>query len=90
MSSSSSTDDSVAWVVEAGRTVQDYVQSLVPKVTIESFPAGEGWTLVECDELDVLDGLKEEFKKEFRRSRKVFWNHLDRDQTLTSQCIIDA
>ena len=74
MSSSDNTDNSVAQTVLAGHKVQGHVERLTGCFDIESIPVGEGWSKVEWGMYDgskILDEVKDEFKKEFGRSRKV-------------------
>jgi hypothetical protein len=74
MASNDTTDYSdLAQVAEPARKVQDLIESLAAYFDIMSIPEKEGYTNVECiyDESTVLNEVRDEFKKEPARSKKV-------------------
>ena len=74
MASSVDTDFSgLVQTAQPARRVQILVESLVAYVDTESIPAVDGYSKVECmhDETEVLDKIREEFKREPARSKKV-------------------
>jgi len=73
MSSNDSVDYSVAQTVPAGHKIQGHVGRLIQCFDIDSIPAIEGWSKVEWlyDGSKILDEVKEEFKKDFGRSKET-------------------
>jgi hypothetical protein len=55
---------------KSGPKLQDLIGSLVAHFSIGSIPEKDHWSQVKC-ESKVLDEIKEEFTKEFVRSKKV-------------------
>ena len=70
---------------QAGDKVRDTIKSLIPYFSIESIPVAPQVSKVQCSpsERNVLDAVREAFKKEFERSKKVVINPLKNDPSLT-------
>ena len=74
MTSSSGTDClDLVQAVKSGHNVQTLVEDLLRYFTVETITDGEGYSTVDCvyDASKALDEIREEFKKEFVRSKKV-------------------
>ena len=59
--------------VKSGYKVQTLVKDLLRYFTVETITEGKGYSIVDCvyDASIALDEIREEFKKEFVRSKKV-------------------
>jgi hypothetical protein len=81
MSITGAIDYSIAKIVQTGSETQGHIESLIPHINIEAIPAGDGWSKVECvyDGSEILEEIREEFKKEFNRSREVVVKDLFRN-----------
>lgn len=74
MTSSSSTDYSdLVQTAKSGHKVRSLVEDFPRYFRVENITEGEGYSKVDClyDESSVLEEIREEFKKEFVRSKKV-------------------
>jgi hypothetical protein len=60
-------------VTNSSHKIQDLIRSLPDHFNIESLPEREGLAQIECSEdgWKVLEKVKEEFKKDWQRSKKV-------------------
>jgi hypothetical protein len=81
MSTTGTVDHSIIQIIQTGHEVQRHIESLIPYINIESIPAGDGWSKVECvyDGSKILDEIREEFKKKFTRSPEVVVKDLFRN-----------
>lgn len=61
--------------VASSHNVQTLIEDLLSYFNIDSIPTTGGWSKVSCssDESQPLDKVKDEFKREFYRSKKVKW-----------------
>lgn len=83
MSSNGDTDCSdLVQTTRPSHKVQDLTDSLINYFSTKSILEEEGWSRVECSST-VLDKVKEAFKKDFLRSKKVVIEFLNRDHRLT-------
>jgi len=74
MTSSSDTDFSdLIQVVRSSRKVRHLVEDLTSYYNIESIEEEDGYSKVECsdNESEVLKKVREEFKKDWNRDKKV-------------------
>jgi hypothetical protein len=84
MTSSSSTDYSdLVQIAESSHKIQRLAEDLTRYFNPKDIVAANYFAKVECtdDETKVLDEVKEEFKREFRKSKKVITNLLIKTYT---------
>jgi hypothetical protein len=89
MTSSSSTDCSdLVQVAKSSHKVQCLAEDLTRYFNPKDIVAATHFAKVECayDETKVLDEVKEEFKREFRKSKKVTMNLLTKTYTNWMEC----
>jgi hypothetical protein len=82
MASSNSTDcPDLVQAAKAGDKVQRLVQDLPGYFRVEDIVVATGYSKVQCvhDESQVLAKVREEFKKELGRSKKVLIKPIDKD-----------
>jgi hypothetical protein len=63
---------------KSGSEVQHLIKDLLRYFNVEAIAEKDGCSRVECayDESEILDSIREEFKKEFGRTKKVTVNQL--------------